>query len=148
MAETTWDRADPAAAVAQAAIRSPSRTWSARSRLAGRRRRSAAATYCWSAPASTPGRGASGGAATPVAPPPSLSFGTLDWLYAREVVAVSTDTRGVEVRPNEFDEAFQPFHQVALPHMGPTSGEMWHLDGLAADCAGDVGSPVNPPAIK
>jgi hypothetical protein len=69
------------------------------------------------------------------------------------------------VRPNEFDEAFQPFHQVAIPHIGLTLGEMWDLDALAADCAADgifaffltaapipitgaVGSPVNPLAIK
>jgi kynurenine formamidase len=98
-------------------------------------------------------------------PAPGLSFATLDWLHEREVAAVATDTWGVEVRPNEFDHAFQPFHQVAIPHMGLTLGEMWDLDGLAADCATDgihefflsaaplpitgaVGSPVNPLALK
>ena len=98
-------------------------------------------------------------------PAPGLSFGTLEWLHERAVAAVATDTWGVEVRPNEFDDAFQPFHQVAIPHMGLTLGEMWDLDGLGADCAADgvhefflsaaalpitgaVGSPVNPLAIK
>ncbi len=59
----------------------------------------------------------------------------------------------------------QPLHQVALPHIGLLCGEMWDLDTLAADCAGDgvyefflsaqplpftsaVGSPVNPVAVK
>jgi hypothetical protein len=69
------------------------------------------------------------------------------------------------VRPNEFDEAFQPLHQIAIPHIGLFLGEMWDLDALAADCAGDgvydfwltaaplpvtgaVGAPVNPIAVK
>jgi kynurenine formamidase len=98
-------------------------------------------------------------------PAPGLSFATLDWLHERDIAAVVTDTWGVEVRPNEFDHAFQPFHQVAIPHMGLTLGEMWDLDGLGADCATDgihefflsaaplpitgaVGSPVNPLAVK
>jgi hypothetical protein len=75
------------------------------------------------------------------------------------------DTWGFEVRPNEFDVAFQPLHQVAIPHIGLFLGEMWDLDALAADCADDgvwdflltaaplpvtgaVGSPVNPIAVK
>jgi len=98
-------------------------------------------------------------------PAPGLSFGTLDWLHAREIAALATDTWGAEVRPNEFDQSFQPFHQVAIPHIGLTLGEMWDLDALAADCAHDgvyefflcappipitgaVGSPVNPIAVK
>jgi len=96
---------------------------------------------------------------------PGLSFTTADWLHGTEIAAIATDTWGFEVRPNEFDDAFQPLHQVAIPHIGLFLGEMWDLDGLAADCARDgvydfwltaaplpitgaVGSPVNPIAVK
>ncbi|MGY1641908.1 cyclase family protein [Geodermatophilus sp. SYSU D00703] len=96
---------------------------------------------------------------------PGLSFTTADWLHGTEVAGVATDTWGFEVRPNEFDVAFQPLHQVAIPNMGLFIGEMWDLDALAADCAADgrwdcfltaaplpvtgaVGAPVNPIAVK
>ncbi|MEX5719081.1 cyclase family protein [Geodermatophilus maliterrae] len=96
---------------------------------------------------------------------PGLSFTTADWLHGREIAGVATDTWGFEVRPNEFDVAFQPLHQVAIPNMGLFIGEMWDLDALAADCADDgrydfwltaaplrvtgaVGAPVNPIAVK
>lgn len=96
---------------------------------------------------------------------PGLSFTTADWLHDTEIAAIATDTWGFEVRPNEFHHAFQPLHQVAIPHIGLFLGEMWDLDELAADCAldgafdfwltaaplpvtGAVGSPVNPIAVK
>jgi kynurenine formamidase len=96
---------------------------------------------------------------------PGLSFTTADWLHSTEIAGIATDTWGFEVRPNEFDVAFQPLHQVAIPHIGLFLGEMWDLDGLAADCAEDgvyeffltaaplpvtgaVGAPVNPIAVK
>ena len=96
---------------------------------------------------------------------PGLSFTTADWLHGTEIAGIATDTWGFEVRPNEFDEAFQPLHQVAIPHIGLFLGEMWDLDALAADCAADgvwefflaaaplpvtgaVGAPVNPIAVK
>ena len=96
---------------------------------------------------------------------PGLSFTTADWLHGREIAGVATDTWGFEVRPNEFDVAFQPLHQVAIPNIGLFIGEMWDLDALAADCAEDgrydfwltaaplrvtgaVGAPVNPIAVK
>lgn len=98
-------------------------------------------------------------------PAPGLSFTTADWLHRTEIAGIATDTWGFEVRPNEFDGAFQPLHQVAIPHIGLYIGEMWDLDELAADCAADgrhefwltaapipftgaVGSPVNPIAVK
>ncbi|MDX8141703.1 cyclase family protein [Lentzea sp. BCCO 10_0061] len=98
-------------------------------------------------------------------PSPGLSFGTLDWLHRNEIAGIATDTWGCEVRPNEFDDAFQPLHQVAIPHIGLFLGEMWNLDELAEDCAADstyafwltaapipvtgaVGAPVNPVAVK
>ncbi|SCX50978.1 Putative cyclase [Klenkia marina] len=97
---------------------------------------------------------------------PGLSFTSLDWLRERDVAAVATDTWGVEVRPSEFSvPTFQPFHQVAIPHLGLFLGEMWDLEALAADCAvdgvhefllaaaplpvtGAVGAPVAPIAVK
>ncbi|MWA04066.1 cyclase family protein [Actinomadura sp. LD22] len=98
-------------------------------------------------------------------PAPGLSFTTAGWLHRTEIAAIATDTWGFEVRPNEFDDAFQPLHQVAIPNMGLLIGELWDLDALAADCAADgvhefwlaagpipvtgaVGAPVNPIAVK
>lgn len=96
---------------------------------------------------------------------PGLSFTTADWLHSTEIAAIATDTWGFEVRPNEFDVAFQPLHQVVIPHIGLFIGEMWAPDELAAACAADgvydffltaaplpvtgaVGSPVNPVAVR
>ena len=98
-------------------------------------------------------------------PAPGLSFTSAGWLHSTEIARIATDTWGFEVRPNEFDVAFQPLHQVSIPHIGLFIGEMWDLDALAADCAADgvydfllvaapipvtgaVGAPVNPIAIK
>jgi kynurenine formamidase len=97
-------------------------------------------------------------------PAPGLSLHTAPWPAEAQVVAIATDTWGVEVRPNEIDE-FQPLHQVALVHMGLAFGEIFDLDVLAHDCANDgrytfmlaasplpitgaVGSPVAATAIK
>jgi kynurenine formamidase len=96
---------------------------------------------------------------------PGLAFETLDWLHKKEVAAIATDTWGVEVRPNETDEANQPWHWISIPIMGLTVGEIFYMAELAKDCAADkryefmfvapalpvtgaVGSPVNPLAIK
>lgn len=98
-------------------------------------------------------------------PAPGLSFTTAEWLHGHEIAAIATDTWGFEVRPNEFTPAFQPLHQVAIPHIGLFIGEMWDLDALAEDCTADgryefllvaaplrvtgaVGAPLNPIAIK
>lgn len=98
-------------------------------------------------------------------PAPGLSLTTAGWLHRTEIAAIATDTWGFEVRPNEFDvPAFQPLHQVVIPNLGLTIGELWDLDELAAVCAeqgryefllsaaplritGAVGSPINPVAI-
>lgn len=98
-------------------------------------------------------------------PAPGLSLTTAGWLHRTEIAAIATDTWGFEVRPNEFDvPAFQPLHQVVIPNLGLTIGEMWDLDELGAACAasgvyefllsaaplpitGAVGSPLNPVAI-
>ncbi|TDD71498.1 cyclase family protein [Actinomadura darangshiensis] len=98
-------------------------------------------------------------------PAPGLSFTAAGWLHRTEIAAIATDTWGFEVRPNEFDDAFQPLHQVVIPNMGLLVGELWDLDALAAHCAADgvhefwltagpipvtgaVGAPVNPIAVK
>jgi kynurenine formamidase len=98
-------------------------------------------------------------------PSAGLSLTTAAWLHRTEIAAIATDTWGVEVRPNEFDvESFQPLHQVAIPNIGLTLGEMWNLEELADVCrelgrwefllsapplaiTGAVGSPINPVAM-
>ena len=72
---------------------------------------------------------------------------------------------GIRGPTNEFHKAFQPLHQVAIPHIGLFLGEMWNFEGLADACAADgrydchlvaaplpitgaVGSPVNPIAVR
>ena len=96
---------------------------------------------------------------------PGLAFETAQWIYEKEIAALCTDTWGCEVRPNETTEASQPWHWVVIPKIGITMGEIFFLEDLAADCAGDgvyefmfvapplpitraVGSPINPMAIK
>jgi kynurenine formamidase len=96
---------------------------------------------------------------------PGLAFETLDWLHEKQVAAIATDTWGAEVRPNQTDEANQPWHWISIPIIGLTVGEIFYLAELARDCAEDkryefmfvapslpvtgaVGSPVNPLAIK
>ncbi|HVP31246.1 MAG TPA: cyclase family protein [Myxococcota bacterium] len=98
-------------------------------------------------------------------PAPGLSLHCARWIYEREVAAVATDTWGVEVRPNETPDCFQPLHMVAIRDMGCLLGEIFHLDALAEACAEDgryaflfvapplpitgaVGSPINPVAVK
>ncbi len=98
-------------------------------------------------------------------PAPGLSITTAGWLHRTEIAAIATDTWGFEVRPNEFDApAFQPLHQIVIPNLGLTIGEMWNLEELGRWCAehgrydfllsaaplpitGAVGSPINPVAI-
>ncbi|MFZ0385790.1 MAG: cyclase family protein [Solirubrobacteraceae bacterium] len=98
-------------------------------------------------------------------PAPGVSFETIDWIHDTEIAAIATDTWGAEVRPNEFPDAFQPWHQVVIPHLGLYVGEMFDLDTLAEACAADgnydclliaaplavkggVGAPVNPVAVR
>ncbi|MCW3492594.1 cyclase family protein [Microbacterium sp. SSM24] len=98
-------------------------------------------------------------------PSAGLSLTTAGWLHRSEIAAIATDTWGFEVRPNEFDApSFQPLHQVVIPNIGLTIGEMWDLDALAVSCrarrrwdfllsapplpiTGAVGSPINPVAV-
>ncbi len=96
---------------------------------------------------------------------PGLAFETAEWIHKKEIAAICTDTWGCEVRPNETDDASQPWHWVVIPMIGITMGEIFYLKDLADDCAQDrvyeffftapplpitgaVGSPINPMAIK
>jgi len=98
-------------------------------------------------------------------PAPGLSLTVAEWLATHEIAGYATDTWGTEVIPNETPDVFQPLHCVAIVNMGMLVGEIFNLEELAADCAGDggyeflfvapplpitgaVGSPVNPQAIK
>ncbi|MPZ52064.1 MAG: cyclase family protein [Acidimicrobiia bacterium] len=96
---------------------------------------------------------------------PGLGLDSVDWIAERDVAAVAADTWGLEVRPNETEDVFQPLHIVFIAHMGLWLGEIFDLEPLADDCADDgvyefffcgpplpftraVGSPLNPTAIK
>lgn len=96
---------------------------------------------------------------------PGLGIACVEWLHAREVAAVATDTMAVEVIPFEDPATPLPFHMLCIRDMGLTLGEMFDLEALAADCArdgvweflfsapplkvtGGVGSPLNPLAVK
>ena len=96
---------------------------------------------------------------------PGLGIACVEWLHAREVAAVATDTNAVEVIPFEDPATPLPVHLLCIRDMGLTLGEMFDLDALATDCANDrvwefffsapplkvtggVGSPLNPLAVK
>jgi len=68
---------------------------------------------------------------------PGLSFHTIPWLAEKNVAAVASDTWGVEVRPNELPDSFQPFHIPTVVYMGLLLGEMFNLEALADACADD-----------
>jgi kynurenine formamidase len=96
---------------------------------------------------------------------PGLGIASVEWLHAREVAAVATDTNAVEVIPFEDPTTPLPVHLLCIRDMGLTLGEMFDLEEIAADCArdgvyeflftapplkvtGGVGSPLNPLAVK
>jgi kynurenine formamidase len=96
---------------------------------------------------------------------PGLGIACVEWLHAREVAAVATDTSAVEVIPFEDPSLPLPVHALCIRDMGLTLGEMFDLDVLAEDCASDgiweflfsaaplvvsggIGSPLNPVAVK
>jgi kynurenine formamidase len=98
-------------------------------------------------------------------PAPGLSVHCARWIFEREIAALATDTWGVEVRPNETADCFQPLHMISLRNTGLLLGEIFQLDALSRACAADgnyaflftapplpitgaVGSPINPLAIK
>jgi kynurenine formamidase len=96
---------------------------------------------------------------------PGLGVTCVEWLHAREVAAIATDTNMVEVWPPEDPAVLFPLHALCIRDMGLTLGEMFDLEALASDCAADgvweflftapplrvtggVGSPLNPLAVK
>jgi kynurenine formamidase len=96
---------------------------------------------------------------------PGVAFETCYWIREKDIAAICTDTWGCEVRPNETNEANQPWHWVVIPAIGISMGEIFYLKELAEDCAQDkvyeffftapplhlpgaAGSPINPQAIK
>ena len=96
---------------------------------------------------------------------PGLAFETAHWIKNHDIAAICADTWGCEVRPNETDEANQPWHWVVIPAIGISMGEIFYLKELAEDCdedkvyefffnapplhiPGAAGSPINPQAIK
>lgn len=96
---------------------------------------------------------------------PGLGVACVEWLHARQVAAVASDTNMVEVYPLEDPAVMLPLHMLCIRDMGLTLGEMFDLEALAADCAADgvwtflftapplrvsggVGSPINPLAVK
>ncbi len=96
---------------------------------------------------------------------PGLAFETCYWVREKDIAAICTDTWGCEVRPNETNEANQPWHWVVIPAIGISMGEIFYLKELAEDCEQDkvyeffftapplhlpgaAGSPINPQAIK
>ncbi len=101
----------------------------------------------------------------PAGDAPGISFTTAPWIAERRIAGIAADTWGIEVRPNELPNAFQPLHLVIVVNMGLLVGEIFYLEELADDCARDgvyefmfvapplpitgaVGSPINPLAIK
>lgn len=96
---------------------------------------------------------------------PGLDLSAAEWLCEHEIAGVATDTWGMEVRPNQTDDIYQPLHVVLIVNAGMLVGEIFDLEALAADCADDgvyeflfvgaplaftgaVGGPLNPMAIK
>ena len=97
---------------------------------------------------------------------PGLAFDTVDWIHAKQISGICSDTWGIEVRPNHSEPGLnQPWHWVTIPYIGIVHGEIWYLRELVADCAEDgvyefflcapplvisdgTGSPITPQAIK
>jgi len=96
---------------------------------------------------------------------PGLCLETAQFLHDTEIACIATDTWGMEVRPNETPDCFQPLHLILIASMGLLVGEIFDFEALAADCAQDgvyeflfvapplpftgaVGSPLNAYAMK
>lgn len=70
-------------------------------------------------------------------PSPGIGVGALEYFHDKGVAAVATDTLVFEVWPSEDPAALLPVHMIDLRDMGLVQGQLWQLDDLAADCAGD-----------
>lgn len=96
---------------------------------------------------------------------PGLSFSTIPELAENRIAAVASDNWGVEVRPNELPDSFQPINLPCVVYMGLLLGEMFQLEELSAACADDgvhemmisapplpftgtAGAPPGPVAIR
>ncbi len=97
---------------------------------------------------------------------PGLDLSAAEWLCEHEVAGVATDTWGMEVRPNQTTEIFQPLHVVLLVNAGmlrrrnlrpgaafrrtAQSDGIYEFMFVAPPLpfTGAVGSPLNPLAIK
>ena len=73
-----------------------------------------------------------------------------EYLWDRGVVGVVTDNPAVEVVPGSREAG--SLHRRLIPLLGFALGELFDLEALAADCAGDgrysclfVGVPLNLP---
>ena len=87
----------------------------------------------------------------------------VEYLWNLHIAAVAADNPGLDAWPPTPERGWMHFH--LLPLLGVPIGELWDLEALAADCAGDgvyefmltsaplnipggVGSPPNALAIK
>jgi kynurenine formamidase len=96
---------------------------------------------------------------------PGLDAGmtTAAWLWDRQIAAMAADNVALEAMRVDPEVGFQ--HRRIIAMLGMPLGELWDLDELAADCAGDrryefmltsaplyipggVGSPINAYALK
>ena len=68
---------------------------------------------------------------------PGLTAATAEWLHARDVAGVATDTFVLECFPCEDPEVLLPVHMIHLRDMGLAQGQIWFLDDLAAHCEAD-----------
>ncbi len=62
---------------------------------------------------------------------PGLAFETAEWIYQCEIAAICCDTWGCEVRPNETEDAQQPWHWVVIPKIGISMGEIFVMVELS-----------------
>src|SRR5439155_559743 len=63
---------------------------------------------------------------------PGLAFETVDWIHAKQIAGICSDTWGIEVRPNDAGpDVFQPWHWVTIPAIGIVHGEIFYLKELA-----------------
>jgi kynurenine formamidase len=94
-----------------------------------------------------------------------LHWTCAEWLHDLSVAAVAADNPSVEHGSYEVNDVVLPLHCLCLRDMGLMLGELWDLETLGEDCAGDgvyefqlvatplrvtgaVGSPLNPVALK
>ena len=91
------------------------------------------------------------------------SVETAGWLWDHRIAAIAADNPALEALRVDAEVGFQ--HRRLIPLQGMAIGELWDLDALGLDCAGDgvyefmlvsaplnvpgaVGSPANAYAIK